>query len=132
MNTLSSLHVILFCCVHVTPPPPSCVVLTSRPCIPGFIENIQLVIQVTTAPTQIYTLYIFLQHKLSLLSLLYLQRLSPVNGFQRRSFVSFRVHAPYLPAIVSQLINSRLVVLVSEGLKKLLSYSWIGSSFIAT
>jgi hypothetical protein len=33
-----------------------------------------------------------LQHSLRLLSLLYLHRLSPGNGFQRRSFLSHRVH----------------------------------------
>jgi hypothetical protein len=33
-----------------------------------------------------------LQHARRLLSLLYLHRLSPGNGFQRRSFLSFHVH----------------------------------------
>jgi hypothetical protein len=40
----------------------------------------------------IHTLYNSLQHALYLFSLLYLHRLSPGNGFQRRSFLSFYVH----------------------------------------
>jgi hypothetical protein len=51
-----------------------------------FTEYLQIV---TIA---LHTLYNSLQHALSLLSLLYLHRLSPGNGFQRRSFLSFRVH----------------------------------------
>jgi hypothetical protein len=39
-----------------------------------------------------HTLYNSLQHALRLLRLLCLHRLSPGNGFQRRAFLSFRVH----------------------------------------
>jgi hypothetical protein len=40
----------------------------------------------------IHTLYNSLQHALILLSLLRLHRLSPGNGFQSRSFLSFSIH----------------------------------------
>jgi hypothetical protein len=58
-----------------------------------FIEHLQI-LQVTTCIvlSLIHTLYNSLQHALSLLGLLYLHRLTPGNGFQRRSFLSFRVH----------------------------------------
>jgi hypothetical protein len=42
--------------------------------------------------TLIHTLCSSLENALGLLSLLYLHRLSPGNGFQRRSFLDFRVH----------------------------------------
>jgi hypothetical protein len=40
----------------------------------------------------IHTLYNSQQHALTLLSLLYVHGLLPGNGFQRRRFLSFRVH----------------------------------------
>jgi hypothetical protein len=48
-------------------------------------------LQVTIALSLIHTIYNSLQHALSLFSLLCLHQL-PGNGFQRRSFLSFRVH----------------------------------------
>jgi hypothetical protein len=54
-----------------------------------YIEHLRVV---TTAPSLTHALYSLLQHVQSLLSLLYLRRLSPGNGFQRRSFLSFRIH----------------------------------------
>jgi hypothetical protein len=46
----------------------------------------------TTALTLIHAIDNSLQHALRLLILLHLHRLSPGNGFERRSFLSFRVH----------------------------------------
>jgi hypothetical protein len=53
-------------------------------------------LQVTIALSLIHTLRSSLQHALSVLSLLYVHRLSPGNGFQRRSILSFRVQVPLL------------------------------------
>jgi hypothetical protein len=64
-------------------------------------------LQVTIALSLIHTLYNSLQHALSLLSLLYLHRLSPGNGFQRRSFISFRVHVLNWPSNVLQVTAGR-------------------------
>jgi hypothetical protein len=49
-------------------------------------------LQVTIALSLIHAIYNSLHHALILLILLYFHRLSPGNGFQRRSFLSFRVH----------------------------------------
>jgi hypothetical protein len=61
--------------------------------VTGFIELLQ---NVTTSNyctiANSHTHYSSLQQAPSLLSLLYLHRLSPSNGFQRRGFLSFRVH----------------------------------------
>jgi hypothetical protein len=55
-----------------------------------FIDHLQ---KVTTSNYRlIHTLCSSLQHALSLLSLLYLHRLSPGKGPQRRSFFSFHMH----------------------------------------
>jgi hypothetical protein len=59
-----------------------CVVLLSHIRLLG-VEEVEL---------QIHTLYNSLQHVLNILSLLCLHWLSPGNGFQRRSFLSFRDH----------------------------------------
>jgi hypothetical protein len=48
--------------------------------------------QETIALTLIHTIYHSRQHAPSLLSLLHLHLLTPGNGFERRSFLSFRVH----------------------------------------
>jgi hypothetical protein len=50
-------------------------------------------LQATIALSLIRTLCSSLQHALSLLSLLYLRRLSPGNGLQRLKFLSVRVYA---------------------------------------
>jgi hypothetical protein len=52
--------------------------------VTGCIEHLQIV----TTSMYIHTLYNSLQHALRPLSLLCLHRLSPGNGFQRRSFLS--------------------------------------------
>jgi hypothetical protein len=58
----------------------------------GFTEHLQIITTSTIGMSLIHTLYNSLQQALRLLSLLYLHRLSPGNGFQRRSFIGFRVH----------------------------------------
>jgi hypothetical protein len=60
-------------------------------CVIGYTEFLQI-INTNIDLSLIHTLYNLLQHTLSFLSMLYLHRLSPGNGFQRRSFLSFRVH----------------------------------------
>jgi hypothetical protein len=58
----------------------------------GFIEHLQIVITSNySAIANSHTLQ-FITALISLLSLLYLHRLSPGNGFQRCSFLSFCVH----------------------------------------
>jgi hypothetical protein len=49
----------------------------------------------------------------SLLGLLYLRRLSPGNGFQSRSFLSFRVHVLTGRRLYHNWLNSRLVLLIT-------------------
>jgi hypothetical protein len=75
-------------------------------------------LHLSTALSLIHTLYSSLQHVLTLLSLLCLHRLSPDNGFQRRSFLSFRLHVltgrklsqltPALLAAVSRLSRNHI------------------------
>jgi hypothetical protein len=54
-----------------------------------------------------------LQQALCLLSLVYLHRLSPGNGFQRRSFLSFRVHVLTGRQMSHNSLNSRFCLLVT-------------------
>jgi hypothetical protein len=59
----------------------------------------------------IHTIYNSLQHALIRLNILYRHRLSPGNGFERRSFFTFRVHV-HTDRRLSQLL---LFPLLSQG-----------------
>jgi hypothetical protein len=80
----------------------------------GFFKHLRIV---TTSNciglSLIHTLYNSLQQALSLLSLLYLHRLSPGSGFQRRSFLSYRVRTLTGRRLSHNSLNSRLVLLVT-------------------
>jgi hypothetical protein len=60
----------------------------------------------------IHTRYNLLEHALSLFSLLYLHRLSPGNGFQRRSFLGFRVYVLSAWRLSHNQPNSTLALLI--------------------
>jgi hypothetical protein len=71
----------------------------------GFIEHLQIELQVTIALSLIHTLCSSLQDVLNPFSLLYRHRMPPGNGFQRRTFLLLRV--PELsPCLSYQLLTA--------------------------
>jgi hypothetical protein len=58
----------------------------------GFIEHLQIVTTSNYCAIANSHISSSLQHALNLLSLMYLHQSLSGNGFQRRSFLSFRVH----------------------------------------
>jgi hypothetical protein len=67
-------------------------------------------LQVTIALSLIHTLCNSLQHALILLSLLNPHRLSPENGCERRSVLSFRVHVLTGRWLFHNSLNSRVIL----------------------